>query len=333
MRVALSGGTGFLGRHVIQALVAGGHTVQLLVRAGSRHSTAHDSAQVDVTRVDLTQAHDLAKALRGCDVVVHAAAALTGDHATQHAATVEGTRTMLSAMAMACVKRVVGISSLSVYGYADLPHGATLTETTPLEAAPAGRDVYARCKLAQDALFQAFSKQPGCEAIVLRPGIFYDTDTLWQFSLGKPMGSKAWVVMGPLTPDCEAPLVHVADVAQAIVRAVVCDASLNGAVFNLIEQPAPTSHALLQALANHTEHPPLIRLPWWLHTTLARVAVGIHRLTGQRLPLPGLLNPVWLAARFTRVHYDASHALTQLGWQPAHHALSDLAKRTRTEHP
>lgn len=328
MRVALSGGTGYLGRHVIQALLAAGHTVQLLVRAGSPYRTAHDSGHVHVTRVDLTQTADLAKALHGCDVVVHAAAALTGDHATQHAATVEGTRTLLSAMAMAGVKRVVGISSLSVYGYADLPHGTTLTETTPLETAPAGRDVYARCKLAQDALFQAFSTQPGCEAIVLRPGIFYDADTLWQFSLGKPMGSKAWVVMGPLTPDCEAPLVHVADVAQAIVRAVVCDASLNGAVFNLIEQPAPTSQALLQALAQHTEHPPLIRLPWWLHTLLAKLACAVNRLSGQRLPLPGLLNPVWLAGRFTRVHYDASRALTQLGWQPAHHALTDLAKRT-----
>lgn len=329
MKVALSGGTGYLGRHVVQALTAAGHSVQLLVRTGSRYSLQPESSHVQVERVDMTDANDLARAVRGCDVVVHAAAALTGDHATQHAATVEGTRTMLAAMAMAGVKRVVGVSSLSVYDYANLPHGSALSETSPLEAAPAGRDVYARCKLAQDALFQAFGAQPGCEAIVLRPGIFYDADTLWQFSLGKPIGTQAWVVLGPLTPDCEAPLVHVADVAQAIARAVECDASLNGSVFNLIEQPAPTSHALLQALVRHTQHPSLIRLPWWLHTTLARVAAALNRLSGHRLPLPGLLNPVWLAARFTRVHYDASRALTQLGWQPAHHALTDLAKRTQ----
>ena len=52
-----------------------------------------------------------------------------------------------------------------------------------------------------------------------------------------------------------------------------------------------------------------------------------HTVLRGRLPLPGLLNPDWLAARFTRVHYDATKAQRQLEWQPVHNALADLAQR------
>lgn len=330
MRIALTGGTGHLGQHVIRALTDAGHSVQLLVRASSSRAPipAVNGTTVHMTVVDLANVNDIARALQGCHAVVHAAAALTGDQATQHQATVEGTRAVLAAMQQAGIQRVVGIGSMSVYGYTAMPHGSTLDEHAPLETSPASRDVYARCKLAQDALFRHFAQQPGCEAIVLRPGIFYDADTLWQFSLGKALGQRAWVVMGPLTPDSEVPLVHVADVAQAVALALSCDSELNGSVFNLIESPAPTSQALLQALTAQRVHPKLIRLPWTLHLALAHLARWLaHTLLRGRLPLPGLLNPNWLAARFTRVHYDAKKAQRQLGWQPVHNALADLAQR------
>jgi nucleoside-diphosphate-sugar epimerase len=86
----------------------------------------------------------LTQVLQGCDVVIHAAAALEGDQATQHAVTVDGTRQLLAAMQRAGVARLVGISSLSVYDYLALADGATLDEHSALEAAPWQRDVYAR---------------------------------------------------------------------------------------------------------------------------------------------------------------------------------------------
>lgn len=271
----------------------------------------------------------MADALRGCQVVVHAAAALTGDVATQHAVTVEGTRTLLAAMQLAGVRRVVGIGSLSVYDYSGLAHGATLNEDTPLERQPAERDAYAQSKLAQDRLFMNAAQTTGLEAIVLRPGIFYDANSRWPFSLGKGLGARAWLVMGPLTPDTEVPLVHVADVARAVALAVTCDASLNGQAFNLVETPPPTSKNLLDMLCKQSPRPWLLRMPWTVHWTLACLACAFSRkVFKQHIRLPGLLNPASLAARFTRVHYDANRAQCKLGWLPVHHALTDLAQRT-----
>jgi len=114
--------------------------------------------------------------------------------------------------------------------------------------------------------------------------------------------------------------------ASAIVLALAAGPELNGQNFNLVEQPAPSAPVLLAAL--HRSHPyiRLVRLPWWLHRLLAHMASPI---LGRKAP--GLLRPCWLAARFTRVHYDSQLARQLLGWQPKHHAL-DLAQTASTPH-
>jgi len=321
MIVALTGGTGHLGSCTIDALLAAGHGVKVLMRPErAGFQLPPHQRHAEATCVSLTDPGALAQALKGCDAVVHAAAALSGDEATQHAITVEGTRTLMEAMASAGVHRLVGIGSLSVYDHLTIPPGGELSENTPLESQPHLRDVYARCKLAQDRLFAQFAQTPGAQAVILRPGIFYTERSLWQFALGKPLGPHAWLVMGPLTRDCEIPLVHVKDVASAIVNALAAGPELNGQAFNLVEPQAPSAPDLLARLHRRDPHRRLVRLPWWLHRGLAVLASA---LANDR-HLPGLLRPRWLAARFTRVHYNSQRAQTLLGWHPQHRAL-DLA--------
>lgn len=329
MKVAVTGGTGQLGTQAIDALVAAGHSVRVLVRPERPPVTrsAHGES-VEVVRVAPSDAEGLARALKGCDAVIHAAAALTGDETTQQAVTVTGTQTLLTAMAQAGVRRLVGISSLSVYDHSAVAVGQRFSEATPLESQPDRRDVYARCKLAQDHLFSAFAQTPGALVIILRPGIFYTSQSLWQFALGKPLGKRAWLVMGPLTPDCEVPLVHVKDVAGAIVSALACEPSLNGQAFNLVEPAAPSAPDLLAALQRRDPHLRLVRMPWWLHRALAHAASA---LLGRRTP--GLLRPLWMAARFTRVHYDSQRAIEVLGWRPRHSAMQIALEPPPTRTP
>ena len=327
MDIALTGATGHLGQALVPALLEAGHQVRLLHRStpgrhvpDARPGLSHHVVNpLDVTSV--------AQALRGAHAVVHAAAALTGDEHTQRQATVTGTEVMLQAMLQAGVTRLVGISSLSVYDYSALTPGSTLSEHTPLESQPQLRDVYTRCKLEQDALFRQFA-QSGAPVVVLRPGIFHSTPCPWPFSLGMKLPGQRWLLMGPLNSQAEIPLVHVADVASAIQRALDLlqhphEHALH--VFNIIDHPAPKAAELLAALRQRADAPRCIRLPWWLHRLLAHTAQGLNALLGHRMPLPGLLRPRWMAARFTQVHYDSRHALSALGWQPRHHALSSPA--------
>ena len=74
--VLVTGGTGFVGRHLLPRLLAAGAHVTCLTRAASR--TGHLPADVAVARADLRTGEGLAEALAGQDVVIHMAALLFG---------------------------------------------------------------------------------------------------------------------------------------------------------------------------------------------------------------------------------------------------------------
>lgn len=339
MIVALTGSTGFLGRYLVPRLLANGHQVVAVVRPTNRvHSAPWLSLSgVRVVEVQVEDRAGLVKAFGGCDAVVHALAALSGDAQTQHAMTVRGTANVLAAMSTAGVRKLVGISSLSVYHWDSLNTGDVLDESTPLETHPEQRDTYARCKLQQDEMFTAFGQSSGQAAVVLRPGIFYgpgsepaDRLGLWGFALGHGWGANRWCVMGPLAGAGAVPLVHVADVAQGVQDALTHlaqPAVVSGVlVANLVETPAATRHQLIQALNQHAPVRRLFVFPWGLHWLLAR---GLHGLTGVwpglRARLPGLLRPTALWARFAPVHFTSFHANQVLGWYPRHQVLEALS--------
>ncbi len=318
-------------------LLAEGHQAVALVRPDSssaRGPWPHDSgARVEL--VDMQDSVALASAIAGCDVVVHASSALTGDEATQHAVTVAGTQALLDAMAVAGIKRLVGLGSLSVYGWSNLAAGDCLTEATPLESCPDERDVYARCKLQQDILFTAFGQRADNATVILRPGIFYgpkpgehgNASGLWNFALGRPLGRGGWLLMGPMGPISQVPLVHVEDVALGVLAALVLLDAPHPAgtqAFNLVEDPVPNRSQLVELL-NHAAPRTMIAVPWRLHLWLARAATLVGTLVpGVRERLPGVLQPAALWARHAPVRFDNSLALNTLGWMPRHSVLQEL---------
>ena len=338
MIVALTGSTGFLGSHLVPMLVAKGHQVVALVRPGAPKLTCPwlQLPGVRVVAASLDDAPVVAAAFSGCQAVIHVLAALTGDESAQRAVNVQGTQAVLSAMDVAGVHRLVGMSSLSVYAWDTLAAGDTLTESTPLETRPERRDVYARCKREQDALFTAFGQTSGRAAVVLRPGIFYGAKAgvpdpsggLWNFALGRALGGRAWLLMGPMGRHSDVPMVHIEDVSLGVVAALALlerPDACGAQVFNLVEAPAPRRDELVAALNRLAPARRLLTVPWPLHLGLARVATALAGwLPGGAARLPGLLHSSSLWARHAPVHVDGTRARQLLGWQPRHQAIGVL---------
>ncbi|MBC8099723.1 MAG: NAD-dependent epimerase/dehydratase family protein, partial [Armatimonadetes bacterium] len=136
MKAFVTGGTGFVGSHLVQALVAAGHDVRVLHRANSKLS-ALAGIPYEAAIGDILDADALRSACEGCDWVFHAAAIADywrADQARMFEANVEGTRLILQAAQAAGVARVMFTSSAAAVGLRR--NGALSDEAAPFNLPP-----------------------------------------------------------------------------------------------------------------------------------------------------------------------------------------------------
>jgi dihydroflavonol-4-reductase len=139
-QVFLTGGTGFVGSHVLTALVERGHQVRALVRERPERLPAGGNGRVDVIPGDLRRAGALVPALRGCRYLVHVAAHYSFAPRQRPLAwevNVRGTSSLLEAARVAGVERAVVTSSSATVGPA-VGHKPTEADRPPLPPPDAG---------------------------------------------------------------------------------------------------------------------------------------------------------------------------------------------------
>ncbi|MGH9365212.1 MAG: hopanoid-associated sugar epimerase [Thermoanaerobaculia bacterium] len=128
----VTGGTGFVGAHVVRALLARGRAVRCLVRPGSRRGNL-DGLPVELVEGDLNEPASLSRALAGVETLYHCAADYrlwAKDAGQLYSTNVSGTENILAAAARARVPRVVYTSSVGALGLAR--DGTPADETTPV---------------------------------------------------------------------------------------------------------------------------------------------------------------------------------------------------------
>lgn len=143
MRVLCTGGTGFVGSHVLRALVGGGHAVRALCRPESRPlpgiPAGAGAGLVEWSRGDLLDLPSLREAAAGCDAVLHVGADVTqlgspAARAHQRQVNVEGTGNVIEAALGAGARRLIHTSSVAALGR---PSPGTIgDENTPYDWPP-----------------------------------------------------------------------------------------------------------------------------------------------------------------------------------------------------
>jgi uncharacterized protein YbjT (DUF2867 family) len=106
--ILVTGGSGFVGRHVVQALLAGGKDVRCLVR----NPKIGASLECELVQGDMTDAASLRRAVEGVDSVIHLVAIRQGKPEQFQRVMVDGTRSLLAAASEAGVGRFVHMSAL-----------------------------------------------------------------------------------------------------------------------------------------------------------------------------------------------------------------------------
>jgi UDP-glucose 4-epimerase len=164
----VTGGAGFIGSHLVAALVARGERVRVLdnFSTGKRENLAPVIKETELFEGDVADPETVARAMEGVYVVFHQAALPSvirsvADPLGTHRANTMGTLQVLLAARDVGVRRVVYASSSSVYG--DTP---TLPKREDMPPCP--KSPYAATKLAGEGYCQAFTAAYGLETVVLR---------------------------------------------------------------------------------------------------------------------------------------------------------------------
>jgi UDP-glucose 4-epimerase len=164
----VTGGAGFIGSHIAEALVRRGDRVRVLdnLLSGNLENLAPVREGIEFIQADITDAAAVGRAVDGVDCVFHEAALASVPMSVErplatNAACVTGTVTLLDAARRAGVRRVVYAASSSAYG--DSPNSAKRETDLPLPISP-----YGAAKLAAEFYCQAFTATYGLETVCLR---------------------------------------------------------------------------------------------------------------------------------------------------------------------
>lgn len=274
MRVLVTGGTGFIGSHLVEALLAQGHEVRCLVRDTRRLGWISGLPSVMLAQGGMDEPHSLQEGMRGVDQVYHVAG-LTRARAAREFFRVnaQGTRHLVRA----CLetpggpRRLVHLSSLAAVG--PMPMATACAEDVP----PRPVSPYGRSKLQGEAA--VLGVRDRLHVTVLRPPVVYGPRDRGVLEVAR------WVGRGllpmPAGPSRTLSLCYVEDLVTALLTAGEAKVP-SGEIFHVASEGAFTWEQVGDALGEALgKHPTPLRIPVPILLAMAAGADALAWLTGR----------------------------------------------------
>ena len=229
--VLVTGGTGLLGRRVVEELRYGGYAV----RTVARRMPAPSARVPGVQYITGDLARGLgSEAFEGVESIVHCAAETSGGKSEQQRNSIAATKLLIERGAGAGVKTFLHVSSLAVIKPGN---GRVVDERTPIDVGNLGRGPYVWGKAESEVIAAQLGRELGVQVKIIRPGPLVDFDHYHAPGrLGRVVGPW-YVAIGSRS----APL-SVLDVSTGarVIRSYVDDFAAAPDVVNLVQTPAPT---------------------------------------------------------------------------------------------
>lgn len=246
MKIAITGGTGFVGRNVAEALIADGHEVVLLGRRRNHGEIAGQIAKSQLFEIGLDSVEELAEAFAGCQAIAHCAG-INREIGTQtyERVHVQGTRNVVEAARRAGVRKIVLISFL--------------------RARPACGSAYHESKFAAEEIV----RQSGLDYTIFKCGVIYGRgdhmlDHLSHAFHSFPVFAFVGFKDKPIRPNA------VEDVARVINEAVTRDVLSRRTVAVVGPETLTLRQAVLRVAHVVGRRPLAFPMPVWFHYILGR---------------------------------------------------------------
>jgi len=328
MKALVTGGTGFIGSHLVERLLAAGHETRVLVRNKAKGDWLKQRG-AELSEGDVTDRASLARAIEGIDTVFHCAAYVTdwGPWNKFQAVTVDGTANLLATAASAGVSRFLHVSTATVYDDRFCRRARVITEDAPHgDRGDRAYGNYSRAKVLAERLVWQSHREGEIAATVVRPTWVY--------------GPRDFTILPRLIEHLQGPLacwigskdpvvdpIYVTDVAECAYLAATNERAI-GKAYNA----APSREIRLREFLGGLCHELKIPQPRWsLPYGAAYVATKAcetwaHLIGAKNAPA---LTAAGLASFTVDQHFDSGKAIAELNWRPQVD-LEEGARRTAT---
>lgn len=308
MRVFVSGGTGFVGGHVVRRLRARGDDVVALVRSPQK-GAALEALGIDLVHGTVTDGEALRAAMAGCDAVIHGAAVYEvgipqSEHQAMYEANVTGTATVLGAVRDAEVAKAVYVSTVAAFGNT---RGRVVDETYE-HPGDSFTSYYEETKYEAHQVAKRLIAE-GLPCVIVQPGGVYGPDD--HSAIGKQMTDFSRGRMPALAfPEVGMNMVHVEDVAAGVV--LVLDRGKPGESYILGDQ-VTTMRELIETLGGVIgKRPPRFNVPTGMLRAMAPAGPLVGKLMGQ----PPNLRELISSADGVTFWGKSEKAQAELGYAP-----------------
>ena len=305
-RYLVTGCTGFVGRHILHTLQAGGNDIRGL----SRHPQCFPEAPaLEVIQGDLSKPESLRGLAEDIDTIIHAAgyAHAAGDSPGIHTqVTLEGTRHLLAEAEKSGVQRFIFISSVKAM---PKPGTGCLNET----AADLPEDEYGLSRRRAEELVLDAGRRTGMHVSILRPALVYGPGCK-----GNLAGMLRWIDRGlfPPVPDTgnRRSMVDVRDLVRAVLLAAENEAAAGKTCLITDGEDYTTRRIYTGMCTALGRSVPQWSVPVPVLRTLGKVGDAFEEML--RRPAP--YNSRICSRLLDSACYRSVHAATSLGFHPAY---------------
>ena len=261
--VLVTGGTGFIGRRLVNRLLEEGYRVRVFTHRPINQSELNNlfTKPVDIFQGNICDYEQVERACSEIKVIYHLAAAMKGNWNYHLDTTVTGSQNIIRAASHTGVQHLVYISTLNVYNAKKYPNAGLIDEGFALEDNPEKRGAYSHAKLqAENFVREQMEKLP-LAITILRPGLVYGPGykTFFQ-DIGLRIGKKLVIVFGMGLRRI--PLVYVDNLVDALMLA---GESEKKGTYNVVDGDYPSQRQFIKTYRRLThENFLVLYFPFWI---------------------------------------------------------------------
>lgn len=302
MKIAMTGGSGFIGTRLIQTLKADGHDVKII-------DIAHNQP------IDILHQDKLDAACAGCDAIYHLAAAHRDDifpRSEYYEVNGQGTQNVIDAAQKNGIKKIIFTSSVALYAL----NSGTPTETSPVNPF----NDYGKSKLqAEENLYKWASASPENSVTIVRPVVVFGENNRGNvFNLISQIVAGRFIMIG--SGKNKKSMAYIGNVAAFLKSRLSSQENLE--IFNYADKPDFNMNDLTDVIYNGLgKTKPKFKIPYVIGITAGYMLDIVARLTKKTFPISAIRVQKFCAD--TTVNADKAHAS---GFVPEFHLNEGVSR-------